>query len=142
MIHISINSRPNWVFLTFKGPPVIVSARSLRKSKSLIFTVRLCSTKKTTATLEVDRIVVNSSRITQTFSNSTIPIVIYHKETYCDGYIANLTINSEKAGIYVLRLQNEFGETRQAFNVDGRNSAGNKTFILQNKPKHFSSTHM
>lgn len=74
---------------------------------------------------------VNSAVITKTLRNRTIPLQIYNKTVYCEGYIANLSINSGKAGVYVLRLQNNFGDTRQEFSVAVLQAKGSKINIIQ-----------
>ncbi|XP_052080781.1 uncharacterized protein LOC127718772 [Mytilus californianus] len=106
------------ISLYVNSPPVIVSANKLRQTKSIILTVKFCSSEETTAIWSVDKSVVNSAGIIHTVLNRTIALQIYNKTIYCEGYIANLSINSGKAGTYVMSIQNDFGETRQAFSVD------------------------
>ncbi|CAC5404506.1 unnamed protein product [Mytilus coruscus] len=99
------------------GPPVIVSANKLRQTQNIILTVRFCSSVETTALWSVDKSVINSAGITKTLRNRIIPLQMCNKTINCEGYIANLSINSGNAGLYVLCLQNDFGETRQEFSV-------------------------
>lgn len=84
-----------------------------------------------TALWSVDRSIVNSAVISKTLRNRTIPLQIYNETINCEGYIANLSINSRKGGVFVLRLQNDFGDTRQEFSVAAFQAKGSKTHIIQ-----------
>ncbi|CAC5383991.1 unnamed protein product [Mytilus coruscus] len=115
------------ISLYVNSPPVIVSVNKLRQTQNIILTVSFCSFEDTTAIWSVDKAVVNSAWIKQTLRKRTIPVRMFNKTLNCEGYLANISINSGKAGRYVLNLQNDFGDTSQAFNVDVFQAKGSTT---------------
>lgn len=62
----------------------------------------------------------------QTLQKRTVRVMVYNTTIDCDGYVANLTLYSALKGHILVRLKNDFGESRKTFIVDLMKSEGNQ----------------
>lgn len=97
---------------------MIVSGKVIRDQATTL-AVLFCSASDTTQFWsKQNQKIVNSTHTKQTQRKTTVKAIVFNQIIDCDGYSSNLSLPNRTTGIYELILHNDFGETRQTFNVE------------------------
>ncbi|XP_071148690.1 neural cell adhesion molecule 1-like [Mytilus edulis] len=106
------------IVLVVNASPMIISSDVIREQLTTL-SATFYSPDETLLTWEhSNQTLTNSTDRFQTLERNTIELILYNTSIACDGYTANLSIRSSLVGIYVLLLQNPFGESRLFFEVN------------------------
>ncbi|CAC5359463.1 unnamed protein product [Mytilus coruscus] len=105
------------VSLKVIGPPVIVSSRVIRDIKVVLVVQFVSSSDVTQRWSFMSQPIEDLHDYNVTIGKKEIMLEMYEQRIIFDGYKSSLTMSKFVSGVYVVALQNDFGQTVEKFNV-------------------------